>query len=110
MMHHFVRIRMADNMFRGAEVLIVQEIPDKPRRYGRVEFIEVDDLGLHAPDDCVMDLSRQAIQALMDDMWRSGVRPSDEWDPQGRVSAMKEHIADLRLSHETLVKLAGRER
>lgn len=109
MQHHFVKIRMADHLFRGTEILLAQEIPDKPRRYGRVEFIEVNDLGFPPPDDCVMELSRAAIQELMDDMWRSGVRPSDQWDPQGRVSAMKEHIADLRLSHETLVKLAGRE-
>lgn len=110
MTHHFVKIRCFQDMFRGTEIVLVQEIPDKPRRFGRVEFVEAEEQSAGVPDECVMVLARPAIQEFMDDLWRVGFRPSEEWDPQGRVSAMKEHIADLRLSHETLVKLAGRER
>lgn len=41
-------------------------------------------------------LSREASQILMDDLWASGIRPSEALYPQGALKAMQAHLKDLQ--------------
>lgn len=40
-------------------------------------------------------LDEPLAQALMEDLWREGVRPKS-WGYEGEVSALKEHLSDMR--------------
>lgn len=48
------------------------------------------------------------VQALVDDLWRAGYRPS-EYGGEGQVEAMKDHIGDLRTTTDRLFGLVEGE-
>lgn len=73
---------------------------------GKVEFME------YAPGERITPTFRVSddhVQALMDDLWRAGFRPSEE-ATTGQLKAMKDHVADLRMVTQELFKLLGKER
>jgi hypothetical protein len=43
-----------------------------------------------------LDLSRQEIQGLMDELWRNGFRPSNVEGVGGELTATKYHLEDMR--------------
>ena len=46
--------------------------------------------------NATMNLMKNESTALMDALWRAGVRPSNGEGNVGMIGAMKEHMADLR--------------
>lgn len=60
------------------------------------EFVPKIEGGLNAPS---FTLGKSAVQELFNEMWNLGYRPSDgirEWNRNGEIAAMHEHIADFR--------------
>lgn len=47
-------------------------------------------------DEPSMQLSIESVQALMDELWSIGIRPSGRPDPQPQIEAMQAHIRDLQ--------------
>jgi len=41
-------------------------------------------------------ISLEAAQGLMDALWNCNIRPTDQQDRSGEISALKAHIADLQ--------------
>lgn len=41
-------------------------------------------------------LDQKNAQALMNEMWAAGLRPTEAKYPQGEINAMKEHLSDMR--------------
>lgn len=52
-----------------------------------------EDGGVVAP---FLTMDRSDVQDLMDELWRSGFRPSDESSALGEIKAMKYHLEDMR--------------
>lgn len=42
------------------------------------------------------ELSEDAAQVLMDDLWRGGIRPTEGEGSAGAMTAVQEHLKDLR--------------
>lgn len=51
--------------------------------------------GAAMPPPCLF-LHQDAVQTLMDDLWRIGIRPTEGEGSIGATEARKEHLADLR--------------
>lgn len=66
---------------------------------GRVSI--ADKLTMHEQEEGTiteptMDLSPQAAQVLMDDLWASGIRPTEGSGSAGALRATEKHLADMR--------------
>jgi len=56
----------------------------------------------HAP---LITLSEESTRALMDSLWRCGVRPSNGEGSVGQIGAVKDHLADMqKIVFNTLFK------
>lgn len=58
-----------------------------------IEKVEND--GLLAPQASV-SISNQAAQVLMDDLWNSGLRPTEGTGSAGSLRATEKHLDDMR--------------
>ena len=73
--------------------------PTDGRRYAQVTnlvFKTVEDEGGASPLEPTFALSRENVQALMDELWRIGLRPTEAKAP-GELEATKAHLRDMRL-------------
>ena len=43
----------------------------------------------------VLSISRQEAQRFMDELWKFGIRPSDQGSP-GQLAAIRKHLEDMR--------------
>lgn len=59
----------------------------------RVEFVPTEP-GLYYEPTMVIDLT--AAQELMDDLWASGIRPTEGAGTAGSMRATENHLADMR--------------
>lgn len=50
--------------------------------------------GSHFPP--TVSLKTEEAQQLMDELWRCGVRPSDDIGSTGQLSALQDHLKDMR--------------
>jgi hypothetical protein len=57
------------------------------------------------PDGERIYVQRTALQKLMDDLWSEGLRPTDYKDTREVLTAMKEHINDLRKVQTVFLEL-----
>jgi hypothetical protein len=48
---------------------------------------------MHEP---FMQISNEAAQQLMDELWRCGIRPADGTGSTGQLAATERHLADMR--------------
>jgi hypothetical protein len=55
-------------------------------------------------------LSIEDGQRIVDSLWNLGVRPSEAVGSAGALTAAKDHLADLRKSHEALLAMHSPER
>lgn len=60
---------------------------------GSVTMEEVDEFSVLTPAFCIDDA---AAQALMDDLWRIGVRPTEGSGSAGSLAATERHLEDMR--------------
>jgi len=52
---------------------------------------------LFVENPVLMTLDEKQVQAIMDGLWRTGVRPTDEVvSDKGTIAAMKQHLIDLQ--------------
>ena len=60
-------------------------------------------------DAATLPLSFDAVQALMDDLWACGFRPSEKRNESGALAATEKHLADMQKIAFTLLddKLEG---
>ena len=64
----------------------------------RTDSIDMVERGMFEEDnvDTTFNLSNEAVQLLMDDLWESGVRPSDGTGNTGQLKATHDHLEDMR--------------
>lgn len=74
---------------RGVELLI----RDGRHVVKAMEMVEVKDGELIQPS---LEISIMAAQTLMDDLWHSGLRPSEGSGSVGQLKATQDHLKDMR--------------
>lgn len=48
------------------------------------------------PPEPLITLSNEDAQKLLDELWRAGVRPTDQMDSMAAIGAVKYHLEDMR--------------
>ena len=69
--------------------------PDAGRRYAQVTNLLLESVDEDASLEPTFELGRDNVQALMDELWRIGVRPTEATGP-GELEATKAHLRDMR--------------
>ena len=70
--------------------------PNDQRRYSQVTNLVLKAVDEHEPLEPTFRLRHDNVQALMDELWRIGVRPTEAAGP-GELEATKAHLRDMRL-------------
>ena len=52
-----------------------------------------------------VNMSREELELLMDDLWRNGIRPSNGEGNVGQIGAIKDNLKDLREDRSFLQQL-----
>ena len=78
---------------RGYELHIDQPGCDDVLVASRIEFVEVRMCDFAPP---VAMLTEQECAALMDSLWKAGIRPSDGEGSVGQIGAVTRHLEDMR--------------
>lgn len=76
----------------SCDVLVLEHVSDDVMKVGRL-VMEDHDPGLVA--EPTASLTIQAAQRLMDDLWYSGIRPS-QVGTEGQLEATQRHLQDMR--------------
>jgi hypothetical protein len=53
------------------------------------------ELGLFSETPVMLSVERPALQSLMDELWKEGIRPQDIGTP-GHLAATQEHLKDMK--------------
>ena len=61
-----------------------------------VKACVIEDIDRHLVMERFSYLSKEAAQRLMNDLWRTGVRPSQQFGTEGSITLMKDHLSDMR--------------
>ncbi len=83
----------------GIDVVFIREHPTDGNKILYVSAVEVEEenaFSLKKPGGFLC-LTRTQARMLMNDLWRTGIRPEDFSSTDAEVAAMKEHINDLRI-------------
>lgn len=81
------------------ECYLIQELRPGHRAVGRpnIELVTLpEEPALIAQPEPTFTLPSEAVQQLMDELWRAGVRPSDQQESAGELAATRAHLADAR--------------
>ena len=70
--------------------------PSDGRRYAQVTNLVLKTVDEFTPLEPTFKLGRDNVQALMDELWRIGMRPTEASGP-GELEATKAHLRDMRL-------------
>ena len=70
--------------------------PNDQRRYAQVTNLALKTVDEGTPLEPTFALGRENVQALMDELWRIGVRPTEAHGP-GELEATKAHLRDMRI-------------
>jgi len=101
-----IRIKIARNQFgEGYMVAIIGERSAKDRSLSVAEPIEmkyIKEGGLIKP---ALDISFQAAQELIDNLWDCGLRPSEGSGSAGAMLATQRHLQDMRSLVEKFTKV-----
>lgn len=54
------------------------------------------DISTHVPVENVLEVQDTQAQQLMDALWKSGIRPSNEVGSVGEKNALQSHLSDMR--------------
>ncbi len=68
---------------------------------GEVAFRQVAPAEVIGPPSLV--LKGDAAQALMDDLWRCGIRPSEGTGSAGQLAAVERHLNHVAANHDRLL-------
>ena len=66
------------------------------RSEGAVGVLVMENVDDNVACDPTFRLSREAAQVLMDDLWNSGMRPTEGAGSAGAFRAVENHVSDLR--------------
>ena len=69
--------------------------PDKKTRVKQIVFEKVEEAMAMMPDSS-FELSHEAAQTLMDDLWQAGMRPTEGTGSAGAMRAVERHLEDMR--------------
>lgn len=96
-------IRVYSNMatMDGYNGYVISETPTE-RKIATFHFETIVDEGSIMPPARLI-LSHNAVQVLMDDLWRAGLRPTDGESSASVVKARQEHLSDLRTALHMLI-------
>jgi len=97
-----IRIRFGKTLLEQFyNVYIAKEGDDGVSHIGEpVRMVPYEDYHTNPPP--TLELSPDALQYIMNDLWNMGFRPTNEVGTSGHLGAMKEHIKDLRFVIERM--------
>lgn len=80
----------------GYQMLMIQEHEDG--KISIIKDITVDTHSKHVciPESSIMHINEKAAQGMMDELWDCGVRPTEEHGSKGTLSAVENHLNDMR--------------
>lgn len=87
-------IRLPDGYAAGDRVTGDQVL--KHRIATGITFTEIDDPDLAPLGEAFLSLSMTDAQALMDELWRCGLRPSEGTGSAGSLAATERHLKDMQ--------------
>lgn len=79
--------------------------PDMTLKTARFEWGDPIESGCAVPDAEFFGLAQSGAQALMDELWSLGLRPSRAEPEAGQISAMEAHLRDLRAVTRHVLKM-----
>jgi hypothetical protein len=89
------KVRAVASPWRGGvEIAAFRRLPGGVTHALCAEWRTCNDTG--APLESLLSLTMEQAQVLMDDLWDSGVRPTEGAGSAGAMKAAQSHIADLR--------------
>lgn len=75
------------------QVLVSRHVDGKLHVANEITFKEVNQFETHDP---TLYLQREEAQALMDDLWNCGLRPTEGIGSAGSLLATQKHLDDMR--------------
>lgn len=84
---------------RGIELYLARS---RRNAQGKIEvvtgmtFEEIEDAGITVPYDQVVSILNDDAQELMDDLWHTGLRPTEGSGSAGSLLATEKHLKDMR--------------
>jgi len=78
--------------YKGIELAFLSGRPDSRPLAATLTFAPIDD-GFNVP---TLFIPYQEAQLLMDDLWASGIRPTEAAGSAGALSATRAHLDDMR--------------
>jgi len=72
------------------------DVDDRGRRRAVSRAIEAEEVDEGTAVGPTAILEQEAAQVLLDDLWRAGLRPSDEVSTTGQLRATQYHLEDMR--------------
>ncbi len=79
----------------GINFLIYAECFDSKRKMV-IKSIEFEDYEPHTETRETFNLRPEDAQALMDELWHAGIRPSSGEGSVGQIGATEKHLSDMR--------------
>lgn len=69
---------------------------------GKIRYEHVEEIGMRS-DPSMIITRPQYVQGLMDELWRAGLRPSEEIGYPGELKATQLHLSDMRITNTKLL-------
>jgi hypothetical protein len=89
----------------GVSIYYGLESTDGPKAFALpVELKEFSEDSPERPKPMLVVESAAALQSLMDELWKEGIRPSDIGTP-GHLAATQAHLSDMRKLVEGTLKI-----
>jgi len=80
----------------GIELYVRAQAPDGDGHY-YIKDVIIERLDFNSPiQPPTLKLSKRNAQVLMDDLWASGIRPSEKRDIGGALRATENHLGDMQ--------------
>ncbi len=95
-----------DDFSRKTNVhVVVTDLEGKVKSVAASLNMEAYDVGSALSPSPAIMVEDDILQSLMDQLWRLGIKPSDYVDNRGQVTAMAEHISDMRMVVKKAMKI-----
>jgi len=95
---------------RRINIRIMDLVKDPSKGFGKWKGVHVEELtfvdygeGVDVAPSCYLDLDK--AQALMDNLWDCGIRPTEGSGSAGSMSATQKHLQDMRTIVEKQLKV-----
>lgn len=75
---------------------LIQKLPDGRKAVGRNITMETGKIGENREIESILTLEMHEAQQLIDDLWETGLRPTEGTGSAGSMKAVQDHNKDMR--------------